>query len=53
MKLTFSKHDPALGLNAGFIALAVNLLVTVTAILMTTARPNEEMNSAVAAGSFS
>jgi len=49
--LLLSKHDPFLGLNAGFVALCVNLAVTVAVSLSTPARPNgfEERASAAAA----
>lgn len=38
--LILSKRDPFLGVNAGFIALCVNFVVTVVASLMTPAQPN-------------
>jgi solute:Na+ symporter, SSS family len=40
MTLTFTKHDPVLGMNAGFLALSVNLAITATVSLMTAAQPN-------------
>jgi solute:Na+ symporter, SSS family len=40
MILTFTKHDPVLGMNAGFVALCVNLAITATVSLMTAAQPN-------------
>jgi SSS family solute:Na+ symporter len=40
MALTFSKHDPVAGMNAGFIALCVNLAITVILSLMTAEQPN-------------
>jgi hypothetical protein len=38
MALVFSKHDPFIGLNAGFVALCVNAVVTVVAIVLTPAQ---------------
>ena len=32
MILTFTKHDPVAGLNAGFIALCLNIVVTVAQV---------------------
>jgi len=52
MLLIFSKHDPFFGVNAGFIALGVNMLVTIAASLLTAAQPyrlDEPVPSAVAA----
>jgi SSS family solute:Na+ symporter len=51
MILIFSKHDPALGLNAGFIALCLNLVVTGAASLATVQQPDhfEEQISSIAA----
>jgi solute:Na+ symporter, SSS family len=40
MILTYTKHDPVIGLNAGFVALCVNLLITSSASLMTAPQPN-------------
>ena len=40
MVLVLSKHDPFLGLNAGFIALCGNVAVTVAASVLTPAQPN-------------
>jgi solute:Na+ symporter, SSS family len=40
MALAFTKHDPVLGMNAGFIALCVNLAVTFIVSLLTAAQPN-------------
>lgn len=40
MILVFSKHDPFIGLNAGFAALCVNMAVTVVASLCTPAQQN-------------
>ena len=53
MVLVFTKHDPFFGLHAGFVALCVNVAVTVTASLCTAAQPNgfEAQANAVAAGS--
>ncbi len=50
MLLVFSKHDPVFGLNAGFIALCLNLIVTVAVSLLTTAQRSgfEERTEAVA-----
>lgn len=52
MVLVFTKHDPFFGLNAGFVALCVNIAVTVTASLCTPAQPNgfKEQADAVAVG---
>ncbi|MDR3747279.1 MAG: sodium:solute symporter family protein [Acidobacteriota bacterium] len=52
MILVFTKHDPFFGLNAGFVALCVNIAVTVTASLCTPAQPNgfKEQADAVAVG---
>ena len=36
--LMLSKHDPFLGLNAGFVALCLNFLITVVVSLLTTVR---------------
>jgi SSS family solute:Na+ symporter len=50
MVLTFTKHDPVGGLNAGFVALCVNLAITTAVSRMTAAQPNrfeEEGKSAV------
>jgi len=52
MILTFTKHDPVLGLNAGFIALCLNLAITTVVSLMTAAQPNrfeEQVKIAAAA----
>ena len=38
MVLVFSKHDPFLGLNAGFVALCVNVVVTVATSVLTPAQ---------------
>jgi SSS family solute:Na+ symporter len=40
MLLIFSKHDPFLGLNAGFVALCCNFAVTTVVSLVTAAEPN-------------
>ncbi len=40
MLLIFSKHDPYLGLNAGFIALCLNFAATAVVSLVTAAQPN-------------
>jgi SSS family solute:Na+ symporter len=53
MILTYTKHDPVIGLNAGFVALCVNLVITSSASLMTAAQPNrfeEERVQTAAAG---
>ena len=52
MLLVFSKHDPFIGLNAGFVALCGNMVVTVVASLLTPPQPNgfEEPAAWVAAG---
>jgi SSS family solute:Na+ symporter len=52
MVLVFTKHDPFFGLNAGFVALCVNVAVTVTASLCTPAQLNgfEAQANAVTAG---
>jgi solute:Na+ symporter, SSS family len=50
MVLTFTKHDPVGGLNAGFVALCVNLAITAAVSRMTAAQPNrfeEEVEIAV------
>jgi len=52
MILTFTKHDPVLGLNAGFIALCLNLAITTVVSPMTAAQPNrfeEQVKIAAAA----
>lgn len=51
MILTFTKHDPVIGLNAGFIALCLNVVVTVAASLATAPQPNhfEEPVKSIAA----
>jgi SSS family solute:Na+ symporter len=51
MALVFSKHDPLIGLNAGFVALCVNLTVAVVASLLTPAQQDgfeQSANQAVA-----
>ncbi|HVP55977.1 MAG TPA: sodium:solute symporter family protein [Candidatus Eisenbacteria bacterium] len=40
MALVFTKHDPYMGLNAGFIALCLNAAVTVIVSLATLAQPD-------------
>jgi SSS family solute:Na+ symporter len=40
MILVLSKHDPLIGLNAGFVALCVNVAVTVVASVLTPSQPN-------------
>ena len=40
MILTLSKHDLLIGLNAGFVALCMNLAVTVMASALTPAQLN-------------
>jgi hypothetical protein len=40
MILIPSRHDPLIGLNAGFVALCVNVAVTVVASVFTPAQPN-------------
>jgi len=50
MVLTFTKHDPVGGLNAGFVALCVNLAITAAVSRMSAAQPNrfeEEVESVV------
>ncbi len=49
--LLLTKHDPFLGLNAGFVALCINLAITVSASVLTAARPSgfeEPVNQAEA-----
>src|SRR5271167_3074727 len=52
MVLVFSKHDPFIGLNAGFVAFCLNVAVTVVASLLTPAQQDgfEEQTRWVAAG---
>jgi solute:Na+ symporter, SSS family len=38
--LLLTKHDPLFGLNAGFVALCINVAVTVSASLLTSAQPS-------------
>jgi hypothetical protein len=55
MALVFSKHDPFIGLNAGFVALCVNVAVTVVASVLTPAQQNgfqERANRAAASASM-
>ena len=40
MVLVFSKHDPLFGVNAGFLALCVNVAVTVAVSILTPAQTN-------------
>jgi solute:Na+ symporter, SSS family len=40
MTLTFTKHDPVLGMNAGFVALGMNLAMTIIVSLVTAPQPN-------------
>ncbi len=49
MLLIFTKHDPVMGVNAGFIALCLNMLVTAGASLLTAEpdRLQEHVQSAV------
>ena len=47
MTLTFTKHDPLMGINAGFLALCVNVAVTVVGSLATAAQPNRFEQQAV------
>jgi hypothetical protein len=52
MFLIFTKHDPFHGLNAGFIALCLNLIVTTVVSATTAAEPDrfeEQVETAVAA----
>lgn len=51
MILIFTKHDPMAGLNAGFIALCLNVMVTVATSLATVPQPNhfEEQAKGIAA----
>jgi SSS family solute:Na+ symporter len=51
MLLVLSKHDPFIGLNAGFVALCLNVLVTVVASVLTPAQQDgfDEPGSRVAA----
>ncbi len=54
MLLIFTKHDPLHGVNAGFIALCANMLVTAGASLLTAEQPyrlEEPVQTAAAAGS--
>jgi hypothetical protein len=48
----FSKHDPLIGLNAGFVALCVNLVVTVGTSVATPAQQHgfEEQAKQTAVG---
>ena len=54
MVLVFTKHDPLIGLNAGFVALGVNATATVVASLLTPAQRDglEEVGSPVAAAAI-
>ncbi len=54
MVLVFTKHDPFIGLNAGFVALCVNATATVVASLLTPAQRDglEEVGSRVAAAAI-
>jgi SSS family solute:Na+ symporter len=47
--LVFSKHDPYFGYNAGFVALCLNLAVTIVVSLMSTSQPVRVEHQAVAA----
>ena len=47
--LVFSKHDPFFGLNAGFVALCLNLLVTIVVSLLTVPAPHSFEDPAVSA----
>ena len=49
MFLVFSKHDPYFGYNAGFVALCLNLAVTVVVSMLAPAQPNRIEENAVAA----
>lgn len=49
MFLVFSKHDPYFGFNAGFVALCLNLAVTVVVSMLAPAQPNRIEENAVAA----
>jgi SSS family solute:Na+ symporter len=40
MILVFTKRDPWVGLNAGFVALCLNFAVTVVVSVLTPAQPN-------------
>ena len=45
--LVFSKHDPFFGLNAGFVALCLNLVVTTVVSLLTVPAPRPREDPAV------
>jgi len=50
--LLLSKHDPFLGLNAGFVALCINIVITVIASILTPVQPSgfeEHVKEVVAA----